>query len=524
VDPAPASAPPSAVGRLAHFDGATFRTVVEGGVDAPFVHVFVHGWLPGFRTRERLLAATDGVPALAAWDPRLTDADGRPLVADYLPLLEALAGLGDEHAVLWYSWIDESATDADVLLAHRSRQATQLNGRRLAVGLQRALGDQPAGRRPRLHLLGHSHGSAVVTHAAASLRRPPDQLTFLDAPENQLSRLGGAADLIDVVLPRLRPGREPGQTFVDSYSSIFGGPYHRRPGLADVVDVSLTAPLTLTRDPLRAITAAHLYAVDWYARSVREAHRGVGYGWSPLATGPGGIGPGPGELRPWYTAPLPQRPLDLHRRPELPLAAGADRLAGRTQLRHRTLDGARLTVSEAASVAALSVTTVPGDTLLEFDLHVRGGAGDDRIDLALDGVAAFRSLVRFPVPAAGRYLMLADGRPGEHLLTARLSRRRPVGGRRAADRVGPAGGPAGGSGSGPAGGPGEATVVVSNLRIVNAPGAGGGFTQTRTVGAAFVAGAAAGGLTTLVMLVGTGWTARRVLAALTRSRARGPAS
>jgi hypothetical protein len=65
-------------------------------------------------------------------------------------------------------------------------------------------------------------------------------------------------------------------------------------------------------------------------------------------------------------------------------------------------------------------------------------------------------------------------------------------------------------------------VRISGLRLVNQPGAGTGFSPTRTVGAAFVAGAASGSLTTLVMLVATGWTARMVLAALTRRRSAGP--
>jgi hypothetical protein len=154
----------SPLARLSRFDGTTFHPVAEGSVDAAIVHVFVHGWQPGFRLQERLHAVTDVVHTLPAWDPRLIDPTGRTLISYYLPLLEALAGLGEDHCVLWYSWLDESATDTDLLLAFRSRQATQINGRRLALALQQSFGRQDA----RLHLIGHSHGSAVATHALSA--------------------------------------------------------------------------------------------------------------------------------------------------------------------------------------------------------------------------------------------------------------------------------------------------------------------------------------------------------------------
>jgi hypothetical protein len=102
--------------------------------------VFVHGWQPGFRLQERLHAVTDVVHAVPAWDPRLMDPAGRTLISYYQHLLEALADLGEDHCGLYYSWLDESATDADLLLGFRSRQATQINGRRLALALQQSFG------------------------------------------------------------------------------------------------------------------------------------------------------------------------------------------------------------------------------------------------------------------------------------------------------------------------------------------------------------------------------------------------
>lgn len=501
------------LGRLSRFDGTKFHPVTAGSVDAPFVHVFVHGWQPGFRLQERLHAVTDVLHTLPAWDPRLTDATGRTLISYYQPLLEALADLGPDHCVLWYSWLDESATDTDLLLAFRSRQATQINGRRLALGLQQATGRPDT----RLHLIGHSHGSAVAVHAAVSLGRTPEQITLLDAPESPASRFSGAADLIDAILPRLYPGREnpfppmgsgtarpfvdsagsPAQRstarpFVDSFTSVFGRPYHRKPGLAAVVDVSLTPGLPPMRDPVRAINWAHLYAVDWYARSVREAERGVGYGWSPLR------GADVTALQSFYRSAHPQRPLDLRRGQDLPQTPAARRIAAMPTRRSPVADSG-LHLDTRTPAAALILRSVPDDFLLEFDLDVQDGDGDEQIQLDVDAVPAFITEARFPVPAAGRYVMLADGRPGEHLLTARLIIPGRPAGRRAGDSAGP-----------PVGRP---RVSITNVTVVNWPGAVTGFSFQRTAVALFLAGAATGSVATLLTLITTGWTVRRALRA-----------
>lgn len=494
--PLPASDP--ALDRLARFDGTGFQPVGPGTIDAAIVHVFAHGWQPGYRVQERLLATADGVSALPAWDPRLVDSTGRALIADYLALLQALAGLGPDHAVLWYSWLDESATEADVFQAHRSRQATQVNGRRLAMAVQLAL----AHRRGRVHLIGHSHGSAVVTHAAVSMTLPPAQVTLLDAPEDPISRLGGASDLIDLVLPRLRPGRERGTTFVDSYASVFGRPYHRRPGLSAVVDVLLGAPLVFTRDPVKAINAAHLYPVEWYARSVRAVSGAdpvrpgerpgmrrrdkrpgrhsapVGYGWSPLT------GDDPVRLHSWYHAPLPQRPLVLRRHVGEPVAAASRRVFGRLEpaagVAPRRPVPVRLDLTPGGPAAAI-VVSAPGEQLIEFDLQLRDATGGERLEIDLDGVPAFEALAGHPVPRAGRYLMLSDGAPGEHLVTARL-----------------------------VGATGATRAEVLNLRLVAGPRAARGFTLSRSATTVFAAGVITGSAATVLATAGLGSLARWV--------------
>ncbi|GAB6902125.1 hypothetical protein [Kineosporia succinea] len=475
------AAPDRPLLRLSRFDGTTFHPVEENSVTAPFVHVFVHGWQPGYWLQERLHALGDQVDALPAWDPRLLDASGRTLSSYYVHLLEALADLGDDHCVLHYSWLDESATESNLLLAFRSRQATQANGRRLAVALQMALKTASGAQ---LHLIGHSHGSAVAVHAAAALSRPPAQVTLLDPPENRLARLSGAATLIDVVLPRISPGRSPGRPFVDSYSSVFGRPYHRKPGLASVVDVVLAAGPAAPQGLVETVNRVHLYGVDWYARSVREPEHGVGYGWSPLR------GATVRNLMPAYQSLLPYRPMSLTHWPDPP------RVDLRRGVRSTRPVALELELSATFPVAAGVVNLQGTDGLLEFDLEVTGGDGSEQVQIDLDTVTVFVARTGFPVPERGRYVVLADGSAGEHLLTARLS---------------------GASGSpGSPGSPDEQPRVrVTGIRIVSWADARPGFTLKRAASTTFGAGMVTGGAGAVALLaVGAGL--RRGLRALLR--------
>ncbi|GAA3626998.1 hypothetical protein GCM10022223_50340 [Kineosporia mesophila] len=446
--------------RLSRFDGVIFHPVEESSVTERYVHVFVHGWQPGFRLQERLHAITDLVPALPAWDPRLVDPVGRTLSSYHVELLGALEALGPDHCVLHYSWIDESATDVGVMMAHRSRQATQVNGRRLAAALQQSLKNPQA----QLHLIGHSHGSAVAVHAAAALGRAPRQVTLLDAPENRLSRLSGAADLIDVVLPRIRPTRDDEGPFVDSYASVFGRPYHRKGGMSAVVDVSLYAGLALRPTFFEAVSEAHLYAVDWYALSVREAARGVGYGWSPLHDAD------VGHLSSYYHSRGRKKPLVLGRRAGLQQLMGAQRPLPVPHRDSRVTD-VELHLNRRFPASAKVLRLLPGDGLITFDIEVSGSDGTEQILLELDAVPVFISLARYPVPASGRYIALADGSAGDHLLTARLV-----------------------TGSSAEADP---RVLITDVTIVSWPDVQPGFTMERVAMQTFVSGLVVGTAGTL---------------------------
>lgn len=455
----------SPLDRLSRYDGTAFRPVTADSITAPWVHVFIHGWQPGYRLTERMHAIGDLVAALPTWDPRLIDPAGRPLHTYHTHLLGALTALGEDHCVLYYSWIDESATDQAMMLAYRSRQATQVNGRRLALALQQSIANPDAD----LQLIGHSHGSAVAVHAAAALGRTPRQVTLLDAPENGISRISGAANLIDVVLPRIRPGRTDDRPFVDSYASVFGRPYRRKPGLRDVVDVSLYGGLAFRPTLVQAIVGAHLYAMDWYALSAREAHRGVGYGWSPLN------GSDVQGLASSYHSRRRRGSLVLRRRTDLLRLFGARRAAS-PKRRPSRITTAELHLSTRFPATAKVLRIMPGDGLIEFDIEVSGGDGTEEVHLDLDAVPVFVARTGYPVPRSGRYIVLADGAAGDHLLTARMIRSQA---------------PDGSTGQPP-------RVSITNIALVSWPDAALGFTFERVAMTMFVTGTIVGSLATLL--------------------------
>ncbi len=377
--------------RLARVSAGGELSAVAAGALAgsPRVYAFVHGWAPGSQATGDLIQARTGGPA-RAWDDGVVDMYGVSLTDAYLPLLSALAERDPEAAVLWFSWVDESATDSQVLSARDSLARTQINGSRLAMALVEACG----GRLPRVQLIGHSHGSVVATHAAVALRTAPDQLTLLDCPEDWFSRAGGAAGLLADILPRLEPGRGSGQVLVDSYASWFGRPYHRHAGLADVVDVRLAAPIRRT-DDRDFVGFAHEYAVAWYADTVRAQDPACGFGWSllgaqlpdapefdPQALAAGYLARGDSAPRAVVARPA-QRPPDSAL---TPLGLGRLRLS-------------------AERPDVLIGTPLPDTDLVEFDYHVTNPGPGTRIEAAVQRVLVFSGGAGpLYVPERGRYL------------------------------------------------------------------------------------------------------------------------
>ena len=288
------------------------------------VYVVAHGWAPGWnpavlRAKSKILwwSTAAGVdpnnygpcdpktqaclwPSDWAWTASSTTYNGNPFSVSYSGLLPAIVASDPNALVLAYSWLDDSATNggdsiiADLSCAYHSEGYTNLNGLRLASGLRTILGDsfwQPS-RNNSLHLIGHSHGSKVVTTAAWALQKNSlrvDQLTILDSPENFETRDDGAANfnwlyLGDMSITTQPSKADPKSIFVDNYVSEFSFPYTDFANLSGVVDVSLDPQeLYGKSDP----SDDHTYAATWYAGAAAFANTRipplfVGLDWSPV--------------------------------------------------------------------------------------------------------------------------------------------------------------------------------------------------------------------------------------------------
>ncbi len=324
------------------------------------IYVLVHGWAPGYidwvkayaqqdhqvlewwqtipenypggtgnSTYQQIEALnTDGALPESPW---LLDGYPNPYTKKLATVSETgltqdLIKTDPNAVVLAYSWIDDSATSEKnitipltktVLLsipqdAYKSEAKTTVNGTRLAVGLEQAIGS-PQDFTGKINLIGHSHGSKVATVAADLLttaptadRLPVNQLTILDSPESDsyggsyLAEAGAANDnwyfLNDLTIAQ-KPVTGTASTFVDNYSSAFDETYdtvkYTKSGVASNTDLAQVIDTNLYAYPLIPVpfirrgdpNNVHSYAAYWYAGSSESA---VNYGnkvgrlWSPL--------------------------------------------------------------------------------------------------------------------------------------------------------------------------------------------------------------------------------------------------
>ena len=393
--------------RLGRWDGTSLVPVDAGSIDTAQVVVITHGWEPGLREPyERLQAASESL--ITAWDPQLVDSNGESAMIRFGPLIEALGRAEPEATILMFSWIDQSATAADLFDARVGEDATEINGHRLAVAVDQAVADDWSGE---LHIIGHSFGANVATTAALAVDQRPRQLTLFDSPDDGLTRLGGAANDLRYKLPRLHLGREASQTFVDNYISEVGIRYGDLPGLRSVVDVRLAPPDELN------FSQSHQYPIVWWtdALTAGRSTPPAGPWWSPS------LGGDPASVGAYYEAEDAGDPLALTELEGVPSpAVGYDVLTRVVPL--DLASGTELVVGGPLPVVEAGFETTEDSLLLEFAVEYGDAADGTTLTLGIDGRERYTAVGPADgVGAPGAFVLLWDVEPGDHTLTAALT-------------------------------------------------------------------------------------------------------
>jgi hypothetical protein len=397
--------------RLGRWNGAAFVPVAAGSI-APGHAIFMsHGWSPGYRTAyEQLQASTDHL--VTAWDPQLVDGAGLSMMTRFEQLATALQQADPTAAVVMFSWVDQSSTGTSVFDASGPELATEVNGHRFATAIDEALAPDFVSDGGQVHLIGHSFGANVATTAALALTTPPRQLTLLDSPEIELTRVGGAKNDLRYKLPRLDLGRGPGQVFVDNYISALGERYSTYPGLESVVDVQ-------TRPPDEDLAEEHSFAINWYADSAAATDPQVGYGWSPLA------GAEVTDVAAFSEQQSVDAPLELTAVEGAPDPAVVARFS--TTVDPLVLAGPSAGVLEVTgdpagpTAANLTFGTTDDSLWLTFEKTLVGRPGD-LATVWIDGRQ--RAQMAIPDDGAGppgSFVILYDEAPGTHVLSLTIS-------------------------------------------------------------------------------------------------------
>ena len=211
-------------------------------------------------------------------------------------LAEQITKADKNAVVIAYSWIDDSATTAALnnsipQQAYLSEALTNINGLRLATAIRQLLGNNYDGN---IHLLGHSHGSKVVTLAALALQQwggttQAKQLTIFDSPESELTDEDNCSNFLWNYFQQLNPSKSPGTgIFIDNYFSQFGIEYStmkigdQKPLKDLMVDTQLFAFPYSSTD----LGDWHAYPPAWYAQAnampCTDGDTNGGLAWSPI--------------------------------------------------------------------------------------------------------------------------------------------------------------------------------------------------------------------------------------------------
>jgi hypothetical protein len=263
------------LGRFVPGSPGTFVPVTGPSSPAGHVYFVSHGWAPGYLDAVKKFQSEGKFPL--AWDPNLKNKDGQPYDRGWFQnVSQSILSTDPGATVFFFSWVDWSATSS-FFDPKNAQKNTDMAGDALRAAVSAALS---AGFPPeRIHLLGHSYGSKVVTVAARSIK--PAHLTLFDSPEGGFISIIGAANKLYLppYLPAIPPSRASGGTFVDNYYSFFGVCYNDRGNtLKPIVDYKLVAQICGKTD----IGCKHSYPTVFYPQASAGPDKNLGLWWSPL--------------------------------------------------------------------------------------------------------------------------------------------------------------------------------------------------------------------------------------------------
>jgi hypothetical protein len=270
-----------------------------------------------------------GTPPAGSWifDPT-TGPSKHPISVSPVGMAQAITQLDPTAIVLVYSWLDGSATPEGLANGRYSQANTDMFGLIAGQAVLMALSPDFSVAGGRLHLIGHSDGTKVLTIAAAELIEagvPVAQLTLFDSPENSQARNQNSANFLWYYLPRVpgtRPASGPHGTFIDSYISMFGtelaafsftDPNGKSFDLSRIVDTYLASDV-LYGDSPEAYGERHAYSPAWYSGTSVDTKYGGnvnGLGWSPLLHAPSVAGGLPQEQKQTWRLPLADKQYHL---------------------------------------------------------------------------------------------------------------------------------------------------------------------------------------------------------------------
>ncbi|MEA2603672.1 MAG: hypothetical protein QOF89_4664 [Acidobacteriota bacterium] len=397
------------LGRFQPGSPGTFVPVTGPSSPAGHVYFISHGWAPGYLDAVKKFQSEGKFPL--AWDPNLKNKEGLPYDRGWFQnVSQSILSTDPGATVFFFSWVDWSATSS-FTDPQNAQKNTDMAGDALRAAVSAALN---AGFPPgRLHLLGHSYGSRVVTVAAVKLK--PAHLTLFDSPERGFVLIVGAANMLYLppYLPAIPPSRAAGGTFVDNYYSFFGTCYNNNrffKSLKPIVDYKLVAQTCGKLD----VGCRHSYPTVFYPQASAGPNKNLGLWWSPLLgnqyqtlqpdyeqtwkdakgdplafnSGPNCFG-NSGQMT--SEEQLPQGFLEsqLFDNSEPPKSAlKIQPLSFKTLFAEgesRVADGAATLAEPGSSFWHLQFTKGPQDHALEVDVQFRQPGGDDLLGFWIDG-------------------------------------------------------------------------------------------------------------------------------------------